>query len=190
MAGQVPTSPRVEIYMTEEAELFTKWEHTDSQQGSSLEGALFSFVPSTRAVSHTGARPSIQQVGEEEVDSDEIEVVCSEDLDVVKLEGTHGATDVEPMVEERHPREGILLKNPRLKVTEKESRKLRYLYKIPQSVEIRAPKAHERVDWVVPGYVAFDEIVFRHGIRLPISKLVRDVLDHYEIAPSLLILNN
>ena len=43
-------------------------------------------------------------------------------------------------------------------MTEDELKKLRYLYKIPQSVVVRAPKAHERVDWVVP--VALYDIVF------------------------------
>ena len=49
-----------------------------------------------------------------------------------------------------HLGEGILLKNLRLKVTEDELKKLRYLYKFPKGMEIRAPEAHERVDWVVP----------------------------------------
>ena len=54
---------------------------------------------------------------------------------------------------------------------------------------IRAPEAYERVDWVVPGWVALYKITFRDGMRLPIPKLVWDVLDHYEIAPSQLMLN-
>ena len=66
--------------------------------------------------------------------------------------------------------------------------KLRYLYKIPKFVEICAPKAHERVEWVVPRWVAIYEIAFRDGMRLPIPKLVQDVLDHYEITPSQLML--
>ena len=56
-------------------------------------------------------------------------------------------------------------------------------------MKIHAPEAHERVDWVVLGLVALYEIVFRDGMRLPIPKLVRDVCDHYEIAPSQLMSN-
>lgn len=33
------------------------------------------------------------------------------------------------------------------------------------------------------------ELAFKDGMRLPILKLVRDVLDHYEVAPSQLIPN-
>ena len=81
------------------------------------------------------------------------------------------------------------MNNPRSKVTEEELKKLRYLYKIPQSVVIHAPKAHESVDWVILGWVALYEIVFGDGLRLSILKLVRDVLDHYEIAPRQLMPN-
>ena len=42
---------------------------------------------------------------------------------------------VEPIVVESHPSEGILLKNPRLKVTNDEVKMSRYLYKIPSSVD-------------------------------------------------------
>ena len=44
--------------MTEEEALFAEWERADSQQGSSFEGALFSSVPSARALSQIGAKPS------------------------------------------------------------------------------------------------------------------------------------
>ena len=89
-----------------------------------------------RALSHIRVGSSGQQVGEEEVDFEEIEVVYSEDPSMVEPEGTQGDTSSEPMVEESHPREGILLKNPRSKVTNDELSKLRYLFKIPQSVEV------------------------------------------------------
>ena len=79
--------------------------------------------------------------------------------------------------------------NPRSKLTGDDLGKLRYLYKIPKFVEIRALEAHERVDWVVPDWVALYEIVFRDGMRLSIPKLVRDVLDHYEITPGQLMPN-
>ena len=75
-----------------------------------------------------------------------------------------------------HPGEGILLSNPRSKVTENDLGKLRYMFKITKSMEIRAPEAHERVDWVIPGWVSLHKITFRDRMRLPIPKLVRDLV--------------
>ena len=69
-------------------------------------------------------------------------------------------------------------------MTNEELSKLRYLYKIPQSMEVRALEAHERIDWVVPGWVTPYEMMFRDGMRLSIPRLVGDVYSHYEIAPS------
>ena len=63
----------------------------------------------------------------------------------------------------------------------------RYLYKIPPSMEIRVPTTHERVDWVMSDWVAIYELMLKDGIRFPIPKLIRDMCDHYEIAPSQLI---
>ena len=45
-----------------------------------------------------------------------------------------------------YPGEGIFLENPRSSVKEGDLSKLRYMYKIPASVEVCAPEAHERVD--------------------------------------------
>ena len=81
------------------------------------------------------------------------------------------------------------MKNPRSKVTKDELNKLRYLYKIPQSVEVRAQEAYEWINWVIPGWVALYELMFRDGMRMQIPKLVRDVCDHYEIGPSQLMPN-
>ena len=122
--------------MIEEEALFAEWERADYQQGSSSEGALFNSVPSARALSHFGAGPGGRQVGEKEVDSNEVEVVYSKDLAIVESEGTQSDTNVEPVVEESHPGGDIILKHPRLKVTNEELNKLRYLFKIPQSVEV------------------------------------------------------
>ncbi|KAL5550064.1 hypothetical protein UlMin_000240 [Ulmus minor] len=63
------------------------------------------------------------------------------------------------------------------------------MYRIPQSVEIRVPSHHERVDWVVPGWTAVYELMLRDGMRFPFPRLIRDVCDHYEIAPSQLMPN-
>ena len=108
-------------------------------------------MPSARALSLVEAGPSGRLVEESEADSKEIEVVYSEEapgnVEAVVLQGNEG---VEPVVES-HPDEGMLLKNPRSTVTKEEVKLWRYLYKIPSSVEIQVLKAHEMVDWVVPG---------------------------------------
>ena len=96
-------------------------------------------------------------MGEEEVDSKDIEVVYSEP-ETIELEVTLGNTKVEPVIESC-PGEGVLLKNPRSKVTKDEFNKLRYFYKIPQSVEVRAPEAYEKIDWVVPGWVTLYKLM-------------------------------
>ena len=96
---------------------------------------------------------------------------------------------VKPIVEKSHPGEGILLKNLRSKVTNDEVKMLRYMYKVPSSVEIRASKAFERIDWVMPGWTTLYELMFKDGIRLLIPKLKRDVCEHYEITPSQLMSN-
>ncbi|KAL5552582.1 hypothetical protein UlMin_039983 [Ulmus minor] len=88
-----------------------------------------------------------------------------------------------------HLGEGMLLKNPRSSVATEDIKLWRYLYGIPPSMEIRVPTAHERVDWVMPGWVAIYEFMLKEGMRFPIPKLMRDVCDHYEIAPSQLMPN-
>ena len=59
------------------------------------------------------------------------------------------------------------------KVVVDELGKIRYLYKIPKSVEIRSSEPHERVDWVILGWVVLYEFTFNEGMRLLIPKLVR-----------------
>ena len=44
-----------------------------------------------------------------------------------------------------YPGEGILLSNPKSKVKEEDLGKLRYLFKIPKSMEIHAPEVYEQV---------------------------------------------
>ena len=92
-------------------------------------------MPSARALSQVEVGPSGRQAGEEEVVSEDIKFVYSkEDPDTVEPKVSQGNTSVE-LVEESHIGEGILLKNPRSIVTNEELKMLRYLYKIPQSVE-------------------------------------------------------
>ena len=140
-------------------------------------------APSARVLSQTRARPSGRDT--EEVNSDDIEVVYSKEVpEVATTEVLEAESDVGS-----HPGEGMLLKNPRSSVATEDIRLWRYLYGIPPSVEIRVPTAHERVDWVVPGWVAIYELMLKEGMRFPISKLMRDVCDHYEIVPSQLMPN-
>ena len=56
-------------------------------------------------------------------------------------------------------------------------------------MEIRVPTAHERVNWVVPGWVAIYELKLKDGMRFPIPRLIRDVCDYFEIALSQLTPN-
>jgi len=115
------------------------------------------------------------------VDSEETEEVDFEEQAV----GSVSSEDegVEAVVISQ-PGEGMLINNPKSNVSSEEVRLWRYLYKIPQCIRIRVPAAHERVDWVVPGWVAVYELMLKDGMRFPIPKLIRDVCDHYEISPS------
>ena len=136
-------------------------------------------VPSARALSQVG----VSGRNTKEVDFD--------DLEVVYLEGTPGDAKTEILgVEsdvESHPGEGMLLKNPRSSVKAEDIKLWRYIYRIPSSVEIQVPTTHERVDWVVPGWVAVYKLMLKDGMRFPILRLIRDVCDHYEITPSQLM---
>ena len=85
----------------------------------------------------------------EEVDSDDIEVVYSEEAPVnTETELLEVESDVES-----HPGKGMLLKNPRSSMKTEDMKVWRYIYiyRIPLSMEIWVPTTHERVDWVVPG---------------------------------------
>ena len=115
-------------------------------------------MPSARALSHTGVGPTGCEA--EVVDSEETEEVESEEHVVG---GTSpGDEGVEPVIKSQ-PGEGMLINNPKSNVSSAEVRLWRYLYKIPPCVEIRVPAAHERVDWVVPGWVAIYELMLKDG---------------------------
>ena len=119
-----------------------------------------------------------------------VEDVDTEDLGLVESKGEGQLVKLgEEACSSSHLIEGILINNPRLRIKEANLGKLRYLYKFPKSEEIRAPKTHERVDWVMPGWVALYELPFQDGMRFPIPNLVRVVLEHFEIAPSHLMPN-
>ena len=63
--------------MSEKEALWYEFEHDFSQQGSSSEGNPWVDVPSARALSQTGARPSGRAT--EEVDSEDVDVIYSEE---------------------------------------------------------------------------------------------------------------
>ena len=182
MSGGESSSPEVRVFMIEEEVLWHEFEHGASQQGSSSEGNPYAGIPSARALSETGAGPSGRVT--EEVDSDGDEV----DSEETQILATVTATDAESDLES-HPGEGMLLRNPRSEVVPEDVMLWRYMYRIPPSVEIRVPSHHERVDWVVPGWTAVYELMLKDGMRFPIPRLIRDVCDHYEIAPSQLMPN-
>ena len=83
----------------------------------------------------------------------------------------------------------MLLNNPKSSVSSAKVKLWRYLYKIPSCVEIQVPTSHERVDWVVLGWLVIYELMLKDRRRFPIPKLSRDICDHYEIAPSQLMPN-
>ena len=87
-------------------------------------------MPNARALSQTGAGPIGRDT--EEVDSDDIEVVYSEEVpEVAMTELLETESDTGS-----HLGEGMLLKNPRLSVATEDIKLWRYLYGIPPSVEI------------------------------------------------------
>ena len=132
---------------------------------------------SAKALSQARAGPSGQDI--DEVDSDDIEAIDSEETpDIAETEMLEAESYAGS-----HPG-GMLLKNPRSSVKTEDIKLWRYLYRIPSSVEIKVPTAHERVDWVMPGWVAMYELMLKNGMRFPIPRLIRDVCDHYEIASS------
>ncbi|XP_038703865.1 uncharacterized protein LOC120000070 [Tripterygium wilfordii] len=67
--------------------------------------------------------------------------------------------------------------------------RLKYCYKFPSGVEVKAATFYQRVDWDVPGWVAMYEAPFKLGLRFPLPTLVRDVLRYFRIAPTQLMPN-
>ena len=160
MSESEPSTPEVRVFMTEEEVLWHELEHGLSQQGSSSEGNPFADIPSARVMSQTGAGPSGRVTEGVDSDDDEAEV----DSEETEILAAAKALDAESDLES-YPGEGMLLKNPRSSVATEDIRLWRYLYGIPPSVEVRVPTAHERVDWVVPGWVAIYELMLKDGMR-------------------------
>ena len=143
MASRVSWSPEVEIFMTKQHALWAEWERVDSEHGSSTKHVIPFTRPTVREMAiQKESGPSGHGIRMEDIET--------EDLGSVKPRGTSEAEANVEVSSASHPGEGILVSNPRSKVVVDELRKIRYLYKIPKSVEIRAPKAHEMVNWVVP----------------------------------------
>ena len=107
MADEEPLSSSVRVFMIEKEALWYEFQHVNSQQGSNSEGNLWADVLSARALSQDGAGPSGRH--QDEVDSDNIEVVYSEEApDNTETEVLEVESDAESI-----PGEGMLLKNPR-----------------------------------------------------------------------------
>ena len=68
---------------------------------------------------------------------------------------------------------GVLEESPSSLVSEDNLCLLREIYGIPRSVELRAPKEHEKADWDIPEWTCFYEYTLRLGFKFPIPQLVR-----------------
>ena len=84
---------------------------------------------------------------------------------------------------------GILKDSPASVISEDMLPGIRAMYGIPNDVELRAPKEHERADWDIPGWTCLYEYTFRLGFRFPIPQLVRRMLVYYDLAPGQLMPN-
>ena len=102
--------------------------------------------------------------------ADNIEVVNYE-LENIEPEVSQGNMGIEH-IEESYPGEGMLLNNLKSNVTDEEVKLWRYMYKIPLTVEIRVPKVHKKVDWVILGWVEVYELMLNDGMRFPIPRLI------------------
>ena len=166
MSDEEPSSLNVRVFMMKKEALWYEFEHGFSQEGSSSKGNPWADMLSARALSQAGAGPSGRDT--DEVDSDDIEAIYSEETpNIAETEMLEVEFDVGS-----HPGEGMLLKNPRSSVKTEDIKLWRYLYRKPSSVEIRVPTEHERVDWVVPGWVAVYELMLKDGMRFPIPRLI------------------
>ena len=96
MSDKNSLSPGVRVFMSEKEALWYEFEHGFSRQGSNSEGNLWVDVPSARALSQTRAGPS--GLDTEEVNSDDVEVVYSEEApdiamtEVLETESDTGRT--------------------------------------------------------------------------------------------------
>ena len=84
---------------------------------------------------------------------------------------------------------GILNDSPTSLVTEDMLPGIRTMYGIPDDVELRVPREHERADWDVLGWTCLYEYTFCLSFRFPIPQLVRRMLLYYDLTPSQLMPN-
>ncbi|KAK0574357.1 hypothetical protein LWI29_022447 [Acer saccharum] len=80
---------------------------------------------------------------------------------------------------------GILNDSLASLVTEDMLPGIRKIYGIPDDIELRAPREHERADWDILGWTCFYEYTFRLGFRFPIPQLVRRMFVYYDLAPEI-----
>ena len=112
-----------------------------------------------------------------------LSIVEAEPLTVIaaRVESSGAASTSEPT--------GILTKNPASRLNEELLTELKYMYNIPDAIEVRPPSPKERIDFRAPGWMGFYARPFRDGFRFPIPRLVRELLNHFEVAPSQLMPN-
>ena len=83
----------------------------------------------------------------------------------------------------------ILPKNHASRIDGRLMRGFKLMYRFPESIEVRALKSFERIDYKIPGWIGFYERPLRDGFRFPVPRLAWEVLDHFGISPSQLMPN-
>ncbi|GMN70115.1 hypothetical protein TIFTF001_039159 [Ficus carica] len=72
--------------------------------------------------------------------------------------------------------------NPRLVLTEEDLSNIRGRFGFPNEVQLRLPFKDERADTVSEGWICMYIIYFECGLRLPISPLLIQSMNHYQLA--------
>ncbi|GFY86457.1 hypothetical protein Acr_05g0000960 [Actinidia rufa] len=74
-------------------------------------------------------------------------------------------------------------------MTQEELDRFRESYSLPPSVQIRLPEDDKTIASTRPSKVAFYEVAFHAGLRLPIHPTIRKIIYYYNICPTQLVLN-
>ena len=74
-------------------------------------------------------------------------------------------------------------------MTQDELDRLKESHSFPPKVQIRLPEEDETIASTRPGEVAFYEVAFHAGLRLPLHHIIRRVLYFYNICPAQLVPN-
>ncbi|KAL6586362.1 hypothetical protein OROMI_001350 [Orobanche minor] len=85
---------------------------------------------------------------------------------------------------------GFLLgENIASKLSLKEMKRIRQNYDIPDHISLHVPSKEVRADWDLPGMTCLYELPFKLGFQFPLTRLIWEVCDFYEIAPGQLVPN-